>query len=525
MKILISDPIEQRCVDILSAEGFAVDLKPGVTSEQLKTVIGGYDALIVRGRTRVTAELLRSADLLKVVGRAGTGVDNIDVEAATRKGVIVMNTPGGNAISTAEHTFSLLLALARNIPEAHTSLKQGMWERKKFIGTELFGKTIGIIGLGKVGREVARRCLSFGMIVVGYDPVLSIEVALKLGIELADLEDVLRRSDFISLHTPLTEETRNLLNEHTIGKCKKGVRIINCARGGIVDEEALLKALESGHVAGAALDVFEKEPPTNDRLIRHEKLVVTPHLGASTEEAQEKVAILIAEQIVDLLKGRGFAGVVNAVAIQQAMKEEIKPYVTLAEKLGSLVAQLMKGKLRSVTLTYGGELLQQAAEILSAATLKGVLGHLHSEPVNYVNAPVLARELGLIVNEKKERDSGSYTHLLELEYETDRERRKFSGTVFGTSTIRLVNIDGFHFEVRPEGHLLFYSNIDRPGMLASVGSMLAQAGINIAGVALGRAAIGERALTVMNVDSGIPDTVVKEISSIEGVYEANFVRL
>lgn len=525
MKILICDPIEQRCVDILSGEGFAVDLRPGLTPDQLEAVIGDYDALIVRSTTRVTADILRYADRLKVVGRPGAGVDNIDVEAATRKGIIVMNTPGGNTISTAEHTVSLLLALARNIPQAHMSLKQGTWERKTFIGTELFGKTIGIIGLGKVGREVAHRCLSFGMIVVGYDPVLSIEVALKLGIELAGVEDVLRRSDFITVHTPLTEDTRNLLNEQTIGKCKKGVRIINCARGGIVNEEALLRALESGHVAGAALDVFVEEPPTNHRLIRHEKLVVTPHLGAWTEEAQEKVAILIAEQLADVLKGRGFAGVVNAVSIQQAMKEEIRPYVTLSEKLGSLVAQLMKGKLRSLTLTYGGELLQQAAEILRAATLKGILGHLLSEPVNYVNAPMLARELGLTVSEKKEHDGGNYTHLLKAEYETDRERRKFWGTVFGSSTVRLVNIDGFHFEVRPEGNLLFYSNIDRPGMLAKVGSVLAKANINIAGVALGRNVAGERALTVMNVDSDIPETVIRRIASIEGVSEAKLVRL
>lgn len=525
MKILISDRVGHRCVDILTGEGFTVDVKPELSPDQLKSVIGNYEALIVRSRTRVTADVLRCADRLKVVGRAGAGVDNIDVETATRRGIIVMNTPGGNTISTAEHTISLLLALTRNIPQANTSLKNGAWDRKKFLGAELFGKTIGIIGIGKVGREVAQRCLSFGMVVVGYDPVLSTEVALKLGIELVDMEDVLRRSDFITVHTPLNEETRNLLNEETLGKCKKGVRIINCARGGIVDEEALLKAIESGHVAGAALDVFAEEPPTNHRLIRHDRLVVTPHLGASTEEAQEKVAILIAEQLADVLKGRGFTGVVNAVSIQQAMKEEIRPYVTLAEKLGSLVAQLMQGKLRSLTVATCGDLLHQAAEILSAATLKGVLGHVLSEPVNYVNSPMLARDMGLNVSEKKERDGGNYTHLLTVEYETDRERRKFSGTVYGSSTIRLVDIDGFHFEVRPEGYLLFYSNIDRPGMLASVGSFLARANINIAGVALGRSAVGERALTVMNVDSDIPDSVIGQISSIEGVSEAKLVQV
>ena len=525
MKILISDPIEQSCVDILTREGFQVDAKPGIPPEEIKRIIPDYAALLVRSGTKVTADIISEAKAMKVIGRAGAGVDNIDVEAASRRGIIVMNTPGGNTISTAEHTVSMLLSLSRNIPQANMSLVAGKWERKKFMGTEIMGKTLGIIGMGKIGREVASRCRAFGMTVIGFDPVLANDVASKLGVELVTLDEVYRRSDFITVHTPLTEETKGILNEKTFKQCKKGVRVINCARGGIIDETALLDALNSGHVAGAALDVFVIEPPTSNPLLQHPHVIATPHLGASTEEAQEKVAIQIAEQVADALHDRGISGAVNAVALQSGIPAEIKPYLVLAEKLGSLQAQIMKGKLRDLTIETRGELLQKHMDLLTTGVLKGLFSELMSEPVNYINAPVLAKSMGIRISETKERDGENYTQLLTIQYTTDVEERSFAGTVFGTVRPRIVRIDSFYFEVNPEGTLLFYTNTDKPGMLARVGSILADASINIAGLSLGRSGVGGKALTVVSVDNEISDAVLAKISTLTGVYEAKVVSL
>lgn len=525
MKILISDPIEQSCVDILKREGFQVDVKPGIPAEEIKKIIPEYAALIVRSGTKVTADIIAEAKAMKVIGRAGAGVDNIDVEAASRRGIIVMNTPGGNTISTAEHTVAMMLSLARNIPQAHTSLVNDKWDRKKYMGTEVFGKTLGVIGMGKVGREVALRCQAFGMTIIGFDPVLASDVASKLGVELVPLEEIYRRSDFITVHTPFTDETKGILNEKTLLKCKKGVRLINCARGGIIDESALLASLNSGHVAGAALDVFVKEPPTGSPLLQHPKVIATPHLGASTEEAQEKVAIQIAEQLADALLDRGISGAVNAVALQSGIPAELKPYLLLAEKIGSLQAQIMKGKLRDLTIATRGELLQKHVDLLTTGVLKGFFSKLMSEPVNYINAPLLAESTGIRINERKERDGENYSHLLTVEYVTDVEERSFAGTVFGTTGPRIVRIDLFSFEVNPDGILLFYTNTDKPGMLAKVGSILADASINIAGLSLGRSAVGGKALTVVSVDNRISEDVLARISLIEGVHEAKVVAL
>jgi len=525
VKILITDPVDDSCLAVLSKEGFEVDLKPEISYDLLRTIISGYDALIVRSGTKVSEQVIESARKLRVIGRAGAGVDNIDVDSATRRGVIVMNTPGGNTVSAAEHTLSLLFALARNIPQAHASVLGGKWEREKFIGVELYGKTVGIIGLGKVGREVAKRCHALGMKVVGYDPLLSSDVAMKLHVELLPLDDVYRRSDFLTVHVPLTPETKGMIGEKEIKLCKVGVRIINCARGGIVDEDALLKGLESGHVAGAALDVFSHEPPGQLGLLSHEKVVVTPHLGASTEEAQEKVSVQIAQQVADALHERAFTGVVNASALQQGLQEQIKPYVQLAEKIGSLQAQLMREKLRNITITCSGDLLQQSQEILTAAALRGSFSQLLEEPVNYVNAQVIAKEMGVVVNERREADVKNFLNLLTVEYEAGEEKRSISGTVFGPANLRIVKIDDFYLEVKPEGHLLFYSNIDRPGMLASVGSVLAKAHINIAGVSLGRIHAGKNAVTIMGVDSDIPDPVLREIMQLDGVFDSKVVHL
>lgn len=527
MKILITDPIEESCVNILKSEGFEVDLRPGISRDEIRRIINDYVALIVRSGTKVTADIINEAKNLKIIGRAGVGVDNIDVESATRRGIIVMNTPGGNTISTAEHTMSLILSLARNIPQACDDLKAGNWNRKKFIGVELYGKTIGIIGLGRIGREVAIRCKAFGMNVIGYDPVLSAEVAARIGVELvSNLDEIYRRSDFITVHVPLNDETRGMIGKEELLKCKRGVRIINCARGGIIDEDALLEAIEAGHVAGAALDVFAEEPPPKDHpLINHPKVIVTPHLGAATEEAQEKVAIQIAHQIADALKGRAIVGAVNAEILQLAMNEELKPYLLLAEKIGLFQAQILKGKVITITGVFVGEILKNSSQILMSAFLKGILNYFMSEPINYINAPVIAKEMGLNISEKTGESEGNYTHLLKFEVKTDKEIRTVAGTVFGNSDIRIVGVDDFRFEFKPEGILLVYSNIDKPGMLASVSSILARSNINIAGLSLGRYGIGQKALTVMSVDNEIPPELLHEISSIDGIFDVKIVRL
>ncbi len=525
MKILITDPIEQSCVDILTREGFQVDLKPGLPAEEIKQIIHEYAALVVRSGTKVTADIIEKATSMKVIGRAGAGVDNIDSAAASRKGIIVMNTPGGNTLSTAEHTFSMLMALARNIPNANASLVAGRWDRKKFMGTELFGKTLGIIGLGKIGREVAIRAQAFGMVTISYDPVLGVDVASKMKVELVTLDEIFRRSDFITVHTPLSDETRGLLNEQTIARCKKGVRIINCARGGIVDEAALLKALDNGQVAGAALDVFVEEPPKDYTLVKHPNVVATPHLGASTEEAQEKVAIQIAEQIADALKDRGIVGAVNAAALQAGVPNEIKPYLSLAEKLGSLQAQVMKGQLKELSIDLTGELLHKHSELIKAGVLRGLLSKIMSQPVNYINAPVLAQSMGVRISEKKDVDSGDYANLLTIGYKTDVEERSFAGTALGGKHLKIVRLDKYYVEGNPNGTFLYYTNIDRPGMLAKVGTILAEANINIAGLSLGRSGIGERALTVVGVDNPIPDAVLQKVAALDGVFNAKVVTL
>ncbi len=504
MKILISDSLEAPCIDHLRNEGFEVDNKPGLSHDDLIAAIGSYDALIVRSATKVTADVIEHASKLKVIGRAGTGVDNIDAKAATRKGILVMNTPGGNTVSAAEHTVSMLLSLARNIPLANMSLRAGKWERKQYIGTEVFEKTLGVVGLGKIGREVAIRCQGFGMNVVAYDPVLSKEIADKINIELVPLSDLYRRADFITLHTPLTNETRKLLNVKTLAQCKKGVRIVNCARGGIIDEQALLEALKSGHVGGAALDVFEQEPPAHKDLIQHEHVVATPHLGASTEEAQEKVAVQIAHQIADALNERGYTGVVNGGALHMTMKTEVRPYLMLAEKLGSFVAQMSAGKLQSVSVAAYGEAAVSSLELLKAGVLRGILGRVLAEPVNFINAPVLADEMGIATLDERMTTGENYSNLIRVRYQTDTETRVVAGTVFGQSAIRLVRLDDFRFELKPEGVLLVYTNKDRPGVLARVGGILAKHQVNIAGVSLGRTGLGATALTVMNIDSELP---------------------
>jgi D-3-phosphoglycerate dehydrogenase len=525
MRVLISDSVDQACVEHLRHERCEVQNSPDISPQELKKQIAEFDALIVRSRTRVTAEIIDAGSRLKIIGRAGTGVDNIDVEAATRRGILVLNTPGGNTVSAAEHTVSLLLSLARRIPQAHASLVSGAWERKQFVGTEVQGKTLGIVGLGKIGREVATRCRGLGMVVIGYDPVLSPAVASRENIEPVDLEEVFRRSDFITLHTPLTEETRGLISARTLSSCKRGVRIINCARGGLVDEVALLDALVSGQAGGAALDVFEEEPPKSTPLLGHPHVVVTPHLGASTEEAQEKVAVQIAHAVADALHGRSFTGVVNSSVMYMTLHEEVRPFLLLAERLGSLAAQLAKGKLRGVTVGAAGDVAESALEVIKAGVLKGILSRTSTNPVNFISAPLLAAEKGLSVSEERGETGGSYTNAVRVRYSTESGSGELEGSVVGRSQIRLTVFGGYRLEVVPEGHLLIYKNVDKPGVLACVGGILSKYEVNIAGVSLGRSEEGGTALTVMNLDSSVSSRAMEELSKQKDVKEVKLVKL
>lgn len=525
MRVLISDPVDDQCIDILRGEGFTVDYSPGLPPDRLAAAIGAADALIVRSQTRVPAALLEHAVNLKVIGRAGAGVDSIDVDAATRRGIIVMNTPGGNTISTAEHTLAMILALARNIPPAFDSLKQGKWEKKSFTGVELSGKVVGIVGMGKVGSEVARRLRGFEVRLIAYDPVLHPDAAAKAGVELVGLDDLFRQSDIVTLHCPLTDETRHLVGPRTLALCKRGVRVVNCARGEIVDEKALLDALNSGVVAGAALDVFEKEPPGDNPLLRHARVVATPHLAASTHEAQEKVAVQIAHQVADALRGRAIAGSVNADVIQLAQRKEIKPYIELAERMGRFLAQIMEGDLSAVAVTVSGLLLHRYAEALTSAVMKGLFAARLTEPVNAVNALSIARERGIAVHRKIDDEQERYAQLISVGYETRREQREFAGTVHGANDLRIVSIDGFHFEFSPVGNIVLFSNIDKPGMLASVSAIVARAGVNISGLSLGRYTTGNKALTVLATDTPVPEQALSDIAALEGIFAVKRVSL
>lgn len=519
MKILIADQVEKICSDVFEQAGFSVVNKPGMQEAELTGIIGEFDGLVVRSGIKVTKDVIAKGKNLKIIGRAGAGVDNIDSDAATRRGIIVMNTPGGNTVSAAEHTMSMLLSLARNIPQAHASMREGKWERKKFVGTELQGKTIGILGLGKIGREVALRCQSFGMSVLAYDPVLATDVAAKLNIELASIPDVLRSSDFMTVHTPLTDETRHLLSDKEFAQCKPGMRLVNCARGGIVDEAALIRALDAGQLAAAAIDVFENEPPTESPLLRHDRVIVTPHLGASTEDAQERVAQQIATQMVDFFSGRSIVGAVNAEVVQLAMKKELRPFVLLAEKLGKLHACFLTGQLQKLTVEVRGGLLRDGSELITAAVLKGLFGHVLSEPVNLVNARMIALETGINVEERRESEDANYVHSISVTFETKESTRKIGGTVFADQHLRLTEIDEFSVEINPEGCLLLYKNIDRPGVLAKVTSLLAASGINIASVALGRNKPGDTALALITLDSPLLEPVREALGKLDGIVD------
>ena len=526
LKVLISDKMDPRCVEILQANaGVTVDVCSGLSPSALIDCIGHYEGLVVRSATKVTAEVLAAASRLRVIGRAGTGFDNIDVQAATRHGVIVMNTPGGNSLSTAEHTFALIASLARHVPQATASLKKGLWERSQFVGVELAGKTLAVIGLGQVGREVAARAAAFQMQVLGYDPYIGQEVALSCGAQLASLDDIYATADFITVHTHLNDQTRHLISDAEIAQCKAGVYLINCARGGILDEHALLRGLHSGKVAGAALDVFEEEPPTLVDLLVDDRVICTPHLAASTKEAQANVALQVADQVGDVLMGRVIRNAVNAPSVDPETHGKLQPYLVLAERLGRLQAQLGVGQLERITIEYQGAVTAYPTSPLTSAVLKGIMETVSEASVNVVNALLFAQERGVQVDERLNSEHEDYASLITVVYHTNLGQRLLAGTLFGKSDPRLVRLDEYSFDAAPEGHMLFYVNDDVPGIIGQIGTVMGTHQVNIAQMSCGRRQMGGQALTILNVDDPITADVVDDILSREYISWAKQVSL
>jgi D-3-phosphoglycerate dehydrogenase len=524
MKVLISDNLSAVGVEILKKAGLDVEARSKTAPEEIEKIIGGYDALIIRSATKVTAGLLEKAGKLKVVGRAGSGLDNVDIAAATKKGVVVMNTPGGNTVTTAEHTIGMIFACARMIPQAYASLKVGKWEKKKFEGVELYDKTLGVIGLGAIGGVVANRAIGLGMKVVAYDPFISPEKAKSLGIELADLPTIYKRSDFITVHTPKTKETANLINTSTIAQMKDGVRIINCARGGIINEGDLYEALKSGKVAAAAFDVFEKEPPENHPLLTLDNFIATPHLGASTLEAQEKVAVAVAEQVVDYLVAGTVRNAVNVPSVPADQLPTLSPYINLAERMGLFIGQLSEGGLTQVTVEYSGEAANLKQEPITLAALKGLLTPTLQENVNYVNAPLIAKDRGIDVKVSKSSGTTEYTSLVTIRIKAGKELSA-SGTLNSRKEPRIIQVDNFPMETVPEGAMLVLMNNDKPGVIGGIGTVLGQNGVNIARMQFGREQQGGLAMSVVSIDSNVSDELMGKIRQLPNVLSVKQIRI
>lgn len=525
MRILVTDGLSPRGIEVLrQTEKFEVDVRQRLSSDALLACIDNYDGLIVRSATKVTAPILQATRRLKVVGRAGVGVDNVDVEAATARGILVMNAPSGNTLTTAEHTFSLLLALAKNVPQATASMKGGRWEKGVFLSVEVAGKTLGVIGLGRIGSEVARRAKGFAMRVIAFDPFISEEAAKALGVELVEIPDLFRRSDFISIHTPLTPETRHLIDGKAIAQMKSGVRIVNCARGGIIDEAALAEALKSGKVAGAALDVFEQEPITSSPLFGLSNFICTPHLGAASEEAQENVAVEIAQQVIDYLQKGLIRNAVNAPSMDPELYKALQPYLVLSEKLGRLASQLAEGRMQEVRIDYRGEIAGYDPAPLTAAVVKGSLDPFMEDAVNYVNSLALAKGRSIRVIESKVLEEADYTSLITVAVKSDRGTSEVAGTLFSHREPRVVRINEFRLEAIPEGYLLIFSNLDVPGVIGTIGTLLGKNQVNIAGMQLGRERPGGRAVSVVNVDAPIPTHVLEEIRRLPNIVFVKLVK-
>jgi D-3-phosphoglycerate dehydrogenase len=521
-KVLISDKLSPAAIAIFTERGVEVDVKIGLTPAELRAIIGEYDGLAIRSATKVTREVLDAGAKLKVVGRAGIGVDNVDVKSATSRGVVVMNTPFGNAITTAEHAIALMFALARQLPEASASTKAGKWEKNRFMGVELTGKTLGLIGCGNIGSIVADRAVGLKMKVLAYDPYLTEARALALGVEKAELADILPRADFITLHTPLIDATRNILSREALAKTKKGVRIVNCARGGLLDEAALYDALKSGHVAGAALDVFETEPATDSPLFALDNVVCTPHLGAATTEAQENVALQVAEQISDFLLNGSVTNALNMPSVSAEEAPRLRPYMDLCRLLGAFAGQLTQAKdgvIQRVLIEYEGAAADLNHRPLSAAALAGLLGPV-MEGVNMVSAPVFARDHGIEISEATHDRPSEYQTLIRITVTTNQSTRSVAGTLIGNGKPRLVEIKGIKVEADFARNMLYVTNKDKPGFIGRFGTLLADAGVNIATFHLGRAAQGSDAICLVSTDGETPEAVLAAVQALPLVMQA-----
>ena len=522
MKALALDNLQQVGIDVFIKEGIEVDVKGKMTPEELAAVINNYDAVVVRGATKATAAAFENASRVKVIGRAGSGTDNIDKQAATKKGVVVMNTPGGNTVTTGEHAIAMMMALARQIPQATASMKAGKWEKNKFMGTELTDKVLGVVGLGAIGKVVAERALGLKMVVIAFDPYVSKEDAGRLGVELVTLDDLYGRSDFITYHTPLTPETKGMVNASTLAKMKDGVCLINCARGALVNEADLLAALNEGKVKGVALDVFATEPPPADLpLLAHPNVVLTPHLGASTTEAQEKVAVLIAEQICDFLKKGTIRNSVNFPSVAGELLPTLKPFLSLGERLGAFHGQQLAVPVKELRVEYLGEVGKLSTAPITISVLKGVLQY-QTEEVNLVNARMVAEERGIKVSEAKAQKCEPYASLLKVTAVTERGESSVAGTVFGGAP-KIVQIDAFAIEAELSGGILMLQNQDVPGVVGRVGTFLGEKGINIAGLQLGRKEVGGTAVSLINVDNAVPENVLTQLRKLPNITAARYL--
>jgi D-3-phosphoglycerate dehydrogenase len=525
-RVLVSDPLAEEGLEILRA-ACDVDVRTGLKEDELCTILGDYDALLVRSGTEVTAKVIEAGRILRFIGRAGVGVDNVDVDAATRRGIIVANAPEGNTLAATEHTMAMMLSLARNIPQATASLKKKEWKRSKFMGFELNDKTLGIVGFGRIGREVAKRANALDMKCVAYDPFITKERAAQLGVVMMSLENLFTVADVITVHTPLIKETHHVINAKSIATMKDGVRIINCARGGIIDEKALYDAVKSGKVAGAALDVFEDEPPLESPLLTLDQVIVTPHLGASTVEAQLNVAVSVAKQCIEVLKGGAAKYVVNAPMIPPEQAEALEPYAGLAERMGRFAIQTASGRLASVELVYGGDLsaFSGSLKFVTRLALKGLLDPILQQPVNIVNAEFIAKERGIAISETITQESSGFKNLITLKIKTDTSEESVSGTVFFKGRSRIVAVGGYTMDMIPEGYVIVSRHLDKPGVIGRASTILGRNNINIAGMQVGRINPGEEAIMVLNVDSEVPADVMDEIRSMPGIFTATFAKI
>ena len=525
-KILVSDPLSKKGLEILErAKNLKYDLKPGLPPQELKKIISEYDAIIVRSETKLTGEIIEAADRLKVIGRAGIGLDNVDLPAATKKGIVVMNTPQENAISTAEHTIAMLFSVARKTPQATASMKGGKWEKKKFTGVEIYNKTFGVIGIGMIGTIVVDRARALKMKLIAYDPYISKEAAEKKGVDLVSLDELLSRSDFISIHTPLTDETRNLIDKNAFGKMKDGVILINCARGGIVNEKDLYDAIKAGKVAGAALDVFEKEPAIGNPLLELEEVISTPHLGAATGEAQENVSIAIAQQIVDYLLLGEARNAANIVMVSPDILPFLTPYLRLGEKLGSFLVQISNHAIEEVLIEYHGELVEYGTKPITISVLKGLLTPYLGDTVNFVNAPIIAKERGMRIIESTRAKAEDFASLIAITTRSKLEQNYIAGALFGRKELRIVKLNDFLIEAIPEGYILLVNNYDRPGVIGNIGAALGSRNINIATMQFGRDRMGGNAISLLHLDAPLPAGMVGEILKLAHIISVRQIQL